>query len=108
MEISYDGIIRFPAQMENLVWGISSEMKTNNQMVIPIVLTTLASIVQGKFEVHFQGDYGHEYKIPLGLYAVLVAKSGSGKSAIFRKLVAPLDELIAEDKRMREEENNNR
>lgn len=108
MEISYDGIIRFPAQMENLVWGISSEMKTNNQMVIPIVLTALASIVQGKFEVHFQGDYGHEYKIPLSLYAVLVAKSGSGKSAIFRKLVAPLDELIAEDKRMREEENNNR
>lgn len=104
----YRGISRLPRQMDDLVRCISLEMKVNDQMVVPMLLTILASIVQAKFEVHFRDYEGREYKIPLALYALLVAASGSGKTQIFKKLISPLDELIEEDNRLRDEENTTR
>lgn len=105
MRVQYREVSRLPAQMDDLVWVISSEMKTNDQMIVPVLLTILASIVQAKFEVHFRDYEDREYEIPLALYTLLVAESGAGKSRIFKTLISPLDELIKESNRIREEEN---
>lgn len=105
MRFPYRGISRLPAQMDDLVWSISCEMNTNDQMVVPMLLSILASILQAKFEVHFRDSEGRKYEIPLALFTLLVAESGAGKSPIFKKLISPLDELIEENNRLREEEN---
>lgn len=90
MEIPRIYTIRLPEKMKELVDGIATKEKVNQQMVIPFFLATLASLGQAKFEV----SIGDGKKIPLGFYALLVAESATGKTPILEKFTEPLDALI--------------
>ncbi len=85
--------IRLPEKMKILVDGIATKENVNQQMVIPFFLAALASLAQAKFDVCI----GDDKKIPLGFYALLVAKSATGKTPILEKFTNPIYELIEEN-----------
>lgn len=76
-----------PNWLGNFVGMLAEEIQVPVDLAGMAALSVLSTCCQGKAKVQLWGKFVE----PLNLYTLSVARSGSGKSVIFRRMVAPLD-----------------